>query len=70
MALLCRSADRGKLIEDLRVEKTELARSYKMIEKFNTNLVSENTTLEEKIRGEFPTPLLCFCGACFLSSDS
>ena len=60
----------GKLIEDLRVEKTELAHSYKEIEKTNTDLVGVNTTLEEKIQGEFPMPLLCFCGACFLSFDS
>ena len=60
----------GKLIEDLRVDKTELARSYKKIEKTNTNMVGENTTPEEKIRGEFPTPLCLLCGARFLSSDS
>jgi len=35
----------GKLIEDLRVEKTEVARSVKEIEKENTDLVGENTTL-------------------------
>jgi len=53
----------GKLIEDLRVEKTELACSHKKIERANTDLVGENTTLEEKIRDEFSTPLrlLCFC---------
>ena len=62
----------GMLIEGLRVEKMELARSYKKIEKANTNLVGENTTLEEKIRGRFSRSLclLCFYGACFLSSDS
>ena len=61
-----------KLIEDLRVEKTDLACSYKKIERANTDLVGLNTTLEEKMRGEFPTPLrlLYFCGACFLASDS
>jgi hypothetical protein len=49
----------GKLIEDLRVDKTELARSYKKIEKPNTDLVGENMTLEERIRGRF-SMLLCF----------
>ncbi|XP_021321306.1 putative uncharacterized protein DDB_G0271606 [Sorghum bicolor] len=39
------------MIEDLRVKKTELARSYKEIERANTDLVGENTTLEEKIHG-------------------
>ena len=54
----------GNLIEDLRVEKTEVARSVKEIEKENTDLVGENTTLQESIRGEclfltlvFPTHL-------------
>jgi tetratricopeptide (TPR) repeat protein len=62
----------GKLIEDLRVDKTERARSYKKIEKANTDLVSENTTLEEKIRGKSSMLLcfLCLCGVPFLSSDS
>ena len=45
----------GKLIEDLRVDKTELSCSYKKIEKANTDLVSENTTLEEKVRGKSST---------------
>ena len=62
----------GKLIEDLRVDKTELARSYKKIEKANTDLVGENTTLEEKIHGRFSMLLcfLCLCGVPFLSHDS
>jgi hypothetical protein len=62
----------GKLIEDLRVDKTELACSYKKIEKANTDLVGENTTLEEKIRCKSSMLLcfLCFCGVPFLSSDS
>ena len=62
----------GKLIEDLRVDKAELARSYKKIEKANTDVVSENMTLEEKIRG-MSSMLLCFlclCGVPFLLSDS
>jgi len=41
-----------KLIEDLHVEKTELACLCKRIERANTDLVGENTTLEEKICGE------------------
>ena len=62
----------GKLIEDLRVERTELARSQKKIEKANTNLVGENMTLQERVRGEFSMllRLLCFCSAHFLSTDS
>ena len=48
----------GKVIEDLRVTNTDLARSYRGIERANTNLVGENTALEEKIRGMFL--LSCF----------
>jgi len=43
----------GKAIEDLRVAKTELVRSHKEIKRANTNLVGENTALEESIRGMF-----------------
>jgi chromosome segregation ATPase len=43
----------GKVIEDLRVANTELVRSNKEIERANTNLVGENTALEERIRGMF-----------------
>jgi len=50
----------SKVIEDLRVTNTDLARSYKGIERANTDLVGQNTALEEKIRGMF---LL----SCFLS---
>jgi chromosome segregation ATPase len=45
----------GKAIEDLRVTNTDLARSHKEIERANTDLVGQNTALEEKIRGK----LLC-----------
>ena len=48
------------MIEDLRVANTDLARSYKGIERANTDLVGENTALEEKIRG-------MFVPSCFLS---
>ena len=60
------------MIEDLRVKKIELARSYKEIERANTDLVGENTDLEEKIRGKSFVPLcfFCFCDVAFLSSDS
>jgi len=52
-------AQAGKVIEDLRVANTDLARSYKGIERDNTDLVGENTALEEKIRGMFvPSCLL------------
>ena len=46
-------AQAGKVIEDLRVANTDLTRSYKGIERANTDLVGENTALEEKIRGMF-----------------
>jgi len=46
-------AQAGKVIEDLRVANTDLARSYKGIERANTDLVGENTTLDEKIHGMF-----------------
>jgi hypothetical protein len=46
-------AQAGKAIEDLRVANTELVRSHKEIERANTNLVGENTVLEESIRGTF-----------------
>ena len=60
----------GKLIEDLWVEKTELAHSYKKIKRANTDLVGENTALE-KIRGKSSVPLcfLCWISFSFLSSD-
>ncbi|XP_021309108.1 axoneme-associated protein mst101(3)-like [Sorghum bicolor] len=41
----------GKMIEDLRATNTDLARSYKEIERASTDLVGENTALEERIRG-------------------
>ena len=59
------------MIEDLRVEKTELARSFKKIERTNTDLVGENMTLEKKICGKSFMPL-CFLSlynATFLSSN-
>jgi len=43
----------GKLIEDLRVANTNLARSYEEIESDNTDLVGENTALKERIRDKF-----------------
>ena len=47
-------AQAGKVIEDLRVANTELARSNREIERANTRLVSEKTALEESVRGTFP----------------
>jgi len=44
----------GKVIEDLRVINTDLTRSYKEIDRANTDLVGESTTLEERIHGELP----------------
>ena len=46
-------AQAGKAIEDLRVANTELARSNRDVERANTNLVGENTALEESICGMF-----------------
>jgi len=43
----------GKMIEHLRVANTDLAHSYKEIERANTDLVGENTALEEKIPGKY-----------------
>jgi len=51
-------AQAGKVIEDLRVANTDLVHTYKRIERANTNLVGENTALEEKIHGTFL--LSCF----------
>jgi hypothetical protein len=51
----------GKMIEDLRVKNTDLARSYKEIERANTDLVGENMTLEEKIRSKFFVHSCFFC---------
>ena len=47
-------AQAGKVIEDLCVANTELARSNREIERANTRLVGENTALEESIKGMFP----------------
>jgi len=41
----------SKAIEDLRVVNIELARSNKEVERANTNLVGENTAMEESIHG-------------------
>jgi len=46
-------APAGKVIKDLRVANTKLARSNREVERANTNLVGENTALEESIRGMF-----------------
>jgi len=44
----------GMMVEDLRAANTYLARSYKEIERANTDLVGENMALEERIRGKLP----------------
>ena len=36
----------------MRVANTDLARSHREIERANTDLVGQNTALEEKIRGK------------------
>jgi len=43
----------GKAIEDLHVVNTELVSSNREVDRANTNLVGENTALEESIRGTF-----------------
>jgi len=53
-------AQAGKVIKDLRVANTELARSNKEIERANTRLVGENTALEESVRGTFLLPDFLF----------
>jgi chromosome segregation ATPase len=58
----------GKVIEDLRVANTELVRSNKEIERANTNLVGENTALEERIRGTFMLSSFLF-EVCFVLSN-
>jgi len=58
----------GNVIEDLRVANTDLVRSYREIERANTDLVGENTALEEKIRGMF-VPSCFFSKACFVFSN-
>jgi len=45
-------AQAGKAIEDLHVANTDLARSHRGIERANTDLVGQNTALEEKICGD------------------
>jgi len=59
-------AQAGKVIEDLRVANTDLARSYKEVKRANNDLVGQNTALEERIHGKLPyTSALpfarCFC---------
>jgi len=51
----------GKMIEDLQVKNTDLARSCKEIERAKTDLVGENTALEERARGKFFIPSYFFC---------
>jgi len=55
----------GKVIEDLRVTNTELARSNNEVERTNTNLVGENTALEESICGTFLLSSF-FSGVCLV----
>ena len=49
----------GKAIEDLRVANTDLARSHREIERANTDLVGQNTALEERIRGRLLYTSFC-----------
>jgi len=62
-------AQAGKVIKDLRVANTELARSNKEVERANSNLVGENTALEESIRGTFLLSSF-FSEVCLVLSDS
>jgi len=61
-------AQAGKVIEDLRVTNTDLARSYKEIERANIDLVGENTALEERIRSMFLLSSFLF-EMCFVLSN-
>jgi len=58
-------AQAGKVIEDLRVANTELARSYREVERANTDLVVENLALEEKIRGKLLYAFVLLFARCF-----
>jgi len=58
-------AQAGKVIEDLRVANTDLARSYKEIERANTDLVGQNTALEERIRGKLLYTFILIFARCF-----
>jgi len=57
-----------KVIEDLRVANTDIAHSYREIEMVNTDLVGENTALEEKICSMFLSSCF-FSQACFVLSN-
>jgi len=59
----------GKQIEDLRVEKTDVLHSYKDIEKVNTDLVGENTSLHKHIHSEFFLPGFVFLVLLFPMTD-
>ena len=52
-------------IEDLRVANTDLARSYMEVEMVNTDLVGQNTALEERIRGKLPHIFALPLARCF-----
>ena len=58
-------AQAGKAIEDLRVANTDLARSYKEVERANIDLVGQNTALEERICGKFPRIFTLPFAKCF-----
>jgi len=51
----------SKMIEDLWVKNTDLAHSYKEIEWAKTDLVGENTALEEGAPRKFFVPSYFFC---------
>jgi len=54
------------VIEDLRVSNTDLARSYKEIERANTDLVGKNTALEDRVRGKLLYTFLLLFARYFL----
>jgi len=56
----------GKVIEDLRVKKTEMAHSFKKVEKANTDLIGKNTSLHECIHGECLSLVLSLRRICSL----
>ena len=56
----------GKMIEDLQAANTDLARSYMGVETANTDLVGENTALEERIHGKLLYTFICLFARYFL----
>ena len=52
------------VIEDLRVANTNLARSYKEIERANTDFVGQNAALQERIHGKLLYTFILLLARC------